>query len=153
MMQASTVSPANRDDSHWEEAILSIWSSEGLVHSPHVFGVFFSFPALIIYSLMTINIIILKSVRIMHSNYRSLTTVKIRLCFPPTQTWLPTCCPEMKIYNQCIFNLLTTLLQHCQVTEAKKQFILKSWHHKNNYQYACHCSGSGRTFFLYCHRD
>ena len=41
MMQASTVSPANRDDSHWEEAILSIWSSEGLVHSPQVFGLFF----------------------------------------------------------------------------------------------------------------
>lgn len=53
----------------------------------------------------------------------------------------------MKIYNQFIFNLLTTLLQHCQVTEATKHFILKSWHRKNNYQYACHCRWIGKNFF------
>ena len=52
---------------------------------------------------MTINIIILKSVQIMYSNYSSLTTVKIRFCFPYANTNIaafPTCCPEMKIYNQ-----------------------------------------------------
>ena len=60
---------------HFESRRTSSWSS-----------VFCFFPASIMYSLMTIKITIFKSVQIMYRNFNSLTTIKIRLCFPYADT-------------------------------------------------------------------